>query len=214
MTRLEFLCRITAPAVELYYKMKYKVHYEGPLPQKGPCLLFAKHQTRDDQFLIGLFISHATRRHASYLMRKFVFPLNHVLQLYGGINVAREREREQGFYGAEEAKEKNRNAELEAIRVLKRGEPLVNFPEGTRLYKKMNTKFKLGIVRKILNIQKEIAQPYNLPGLPCSILGIEYEDASKKNSNVWLRAGEPFYVKNTTELEQRLLIEIPKLSGL
>jgi len=205
MTRLEFICDIAASIAAKALDAAYKVHYEGKLP-KGPSFIFAKHQGRLDQFLIGAMLHRQNRRPANYIMRKFKFPMHYLLQIGGGILVVRSIDVRRRHYSGQQEKEINNRAAKYAISRLELGETLAMFPEGTRAYKKLHTPFKMWIPEQIL-------QAYGKE-LPCTPLGIEYEDERKRGSHIWVRAGEPFYVKNTTELEQRLLIEIPKLSGL
>lgn len=205
MTKLEFICDIAASIVDKTLDAAYKVHYEGTLPE-GPSLIFAKHQGELDQFLIGVMLRRQNRRPANYIMRKFKFPMNYLLQIGGGILVVRSKEIRHGQYNGQEQKEINDRAAKYAISKLKLGEQLVMFPEGKRAYKKLHTPFKMWIPEQILQAcGKE---------LPCVPLGIEYEDAHKLHSNIWVRAGEPFYTNNTSELEKHLQKEIAQLSGL
>ena len=205
MARLDYLCEITRPAVVYALNKMYKIHYEGKLPAKGAYILFSKHQTWLDQFLIGVYIRETTSRLASYIMRRFKFPLNHILTLYGGINIARPKELQKRVYSRQKAEELNKRAIEKAIHVLKRGEPLVIFPEGTRGYQTMGTKLKMRIPEEIIKA--------NIPELQFIPLGMEVEDIDKPGSNIWLRAGQTFYTNNISTLEQRLFTEIARLSG-
>ncbi len=205
MTKLEFICDIAASIAAKALDAAYKVHYEGSLP-KGPSLIFAKHQGNLDQFLIGAMLHRQNRRPANYIMRKFGFPTHYLLQMGGGILVARSKDIRAGHYTGQQQKEVNCHAAKYAISRLKLGETLAMFPEATRAYKRLQTPLKLWMPEQILKVYSN--------GIICSALGIEVEDERKLGSHIWVRAGEPFYAKNTTELEQRLLIEIPRLSGL
>jgi len=199
------------PAVTTALETAYKVHYEGTLPRKGPYLLFAKHQGELDHFFIGMMIHKQTGRFANYMMRKFPFPLYCFLKTHGGILVVRSKDVKDGQYTEQERQEINDKAATYALSRLKLGEPLVNFPEGTRAYKQLHTPFKMWIAEKIIQAQENGDLSSRIPIVP---LGIEYEDANKLRSHVWVRAGEPFYTNNTSELETHLQKEISRLSGL
>ncbi len=211
MTRLDYLCTISAPIAKHALKSAYHLHFEGELPKKGPYVLFAKHQTWIDQFLVGHFIHETTGRFAHYIMRKFPFPFNRVLEWYGGINVARSIDVQKGAYTRDEADKKNEKATQEAINVLRRNQPLVMFPEATRkdCYRKMKQNLKMIIPTAIINAQGE-----QLPRTKFIPFGIQLEETYKPGTHIWLRAGKPFYTTEPNELEQYLIQEIARLSGL
>jgi len=209
MTRLDFLCKISAPIAKYALEGAYHLHFEGELPKKGPYVLFAKHQTWLDQFLVGHFIHETTDRLAHYIMRKFPFPFNHVLEWYGGVNVARSKEIIKGEYSRQEANNLNEKATEQAIQILRYGKPLVLFPEATRLYGEMKQILKMKIPTAIINAQGE-----QLPRIQFRPFGIELEKTYKLGTHIWLRAGEPFYTTDPSELEKHLIKEIARLSGL
>lgn len=209
MTKLDFLCDITVPLVRTALKRYYTINYEGEFPKNGPCLIFSKHVGDMDQFFVGLMLQKQGRL-ANYLMREFPFPLNYVLRLYGGILVVRAKDIAKGKYGQEEADEINYRAARYAISRLKLGEPVLSFPEGTRAPNTLRLPLRLGIAEKILYAQEKGA--FN-GKLPMSAVGIECKNNGAR-SNVWVRAGEPFYASKTSELEEHLHKELPKLSNI
>lgn len=199
---------MAVPFVRKVLESRYEIHYEGKFPEKGPCLIFSKHLGDMDQFFIGMML-YEQHRLATYIMRDFGF-INYFLRPMGGIMVVRSKELAKGNYTRAEAYEKNKRAADYSISRLKLEEPVVNFPEATRSPGKLRTPFKLWVAERILQAQENGefgCQIQNVSvGLECQV--------SNGYTHIWVRVGEPFYVRSKNELEEKLQKEIPRLSNI
>jgi hypothetical protein len=92
-----------------------------------------------------------------------------------------------------------------AIERLRRGEPAVIHPEGTRKWQEMNSVIirPKSILEQIVEAQKYLGP---IPFIP---VGIDYS-----GSRITVKIGQSHYTNDREELEQHLKEEIPKLSGL
>ena len=180
-----------------YLRTKYEISYEGKLPKKGPYVLLPKHQAGDDIPLEGHFIRRQTGRLAYFVMRGL--PFNTILEALGGIRVARPKDIRSGKVSREEAREINERATERVIACLGEGEPVVIHPGGTRRYKKVEE-----ISIKPTSLLGRIIEAY-AGTMPFISFDIQYQ-----GTNIQLKAGEPFYTTNPSELEQHLLKEIAR----
>ncbi|MEM3153984.1 MAG: 1-acyl-sn-glycerol-3-phosphate acyltransferase [Candidatus Woesearchaeota archaeon] len=207
MTRLDFLCHLAQPLVKAYLEKKYSVHYKGKFPE-GPCLIYSKHIGNMDQFFIGVML-YSQKKLATYIMRDFGI-LNYALRPIGGIMVVRSKDFAKTGYSRMEANQQNKRAADYALSRLKLKEPVVSFPEGTRSPGKIRTPFKLWVAEQILCAQENGAFEKPIPNVS---VGLEIKELHGK-THVWVRAGEPFHARCKSELENKLLEEMPKLSNI
>jgi 1-acyl-sn-glycerol-3-phosphate acyltransferase len=130
-------------------------------------------------------------------------PFRLILEAYGGIMIARAREIKKGKYDKEKGKEINQTAIQKTINVLEKGEIVVIHPEGTRSPNKMRQIriAKDSVIDRIIQEKKD-----TIPFIP---LGIQYE-----SKNIYLRAGQPIFTKETGELEEKISKELQILSNI
>jgi len=113
------LYAVLEPLVQLLAVLAYRARYTGMrnIPAKGGVLVISNHQSHFDPPLVGM----GTRRQMRYLARSSLFgfaPFRWLTNALGAVPIDRDRG---GLAGIKES-----------LRLLKRGEMLVMFPEGTR----------------------------------------------------------------------------------
>lgn len=200
MDRINFVYKMGRALTSIYFNSRYNLHFEGELP-KPPFVLLPKHQYHKDIILEGLFIHDRLRVSAYWIMRPL--PFKSILEMYGGIMIARAREVKKGKYDKEKGQEINQKAIQKTNEVLKKGEIVVIHPEGTRSPNKMRP-IRIAKDSIIDSIVKE--QNGDLPFVP---LGIQYE-----GKNIYLRSGEPIFTIEIGELESKISKELQILSNI
>lgn len=170
------------------YKLWYnpKIIGASNIPKEVPIIICANHKHIMDQCSILI----STKRMVHYLAKKEYFDGKYAwfFKMAGCIPVNRSI--------------KDKNASEKAINILKQGQAIGLFPEGTRnRTKEFLLPFKYGAV--------SMAQKTNAYIVPVGITG-EYKFRSK---NLVTRIGEPFKVNNMTleEANEKLKKEITKL---
>ena len=198
MRRSYWVYRASEILVNLGFKTFYNIHQEGEIPS-GPCIVLPKHQRKLDILLEGHVIYRATGKQPSFIMKGFPFPLNHFLQLYGGILVARPKDLRKGKITKDEAKDVNGKAASQTIELLRQGQVVVAHPEGTRTEGRIGP-IKMALLERIVHAET---------GAPFVLMGIEYD-----GRNITVRTGDPFYTTDAKALEDHIRRELPRLSGL
>lgn len=201
MDRINCIYRMGRALTSIYFNAKYNLHFEGELPNP-PFVLLPKHQKHQDIILEGLFIHDRFKVPAYWIMRPL--PLRFLLEMYGGIVIARAKEIKKGKYDKEKGKEINQKAMQKVGDVLKKNEIVVIHPEGTRSPNKMRP---IKIAKD--SVIDTIIQKQNGKLLPFVPLGIQYE-----GKNIYLRSGEPIFTKETGELENKISKELQILSNI
>lgn len=201
MKRLNWFFKLCKLPTSLYLNTRYTIKFEGELP-KPPLVVLPKHQRHMDIPLEGIYVHNTTGIVPYFIMRPL--PCKTILEALGGIPIARGKEIRKGKYDAEQGKAINEQATEQAINAIKTGNPLIIHPEGTRHPDTMgNIRIKPdSILDTILREQK------NYQAIAFVPLGIHY------NKEITLKAGEPFFTDDPKSLEERLMKELPKLSGL
>jgi len=197
------LWTLIEPTLEAFLDIFYEVRYKGTLPE-GPCVILPKHQRFLDIPVDGCF-AYRKRGPAHFIMREFPFPLHQILKMCGTIHVVRGEDHARGKYTKEAAQKINENAINTAIDLLGKGEVVINYVEGKRTFKKMRPIHirPKSTLYGIINAQKEIGK------VAFVAMGNEYN-----GRNITVRAGNPFYTTSSSELENYLSKELPKLSRI
>lgn len=201
MDRINCVYKIGRALTSIYFDARYTLHFEGELP-KPPFVLLPKHQKHQDIILEGLFIYDRLKVPAYWVMRPL--PFRTLLEIYGGIVIARAKEIKKGKYDKEKGKEINQKAMQKVGDVLKKNEIVVIHPEGTRSPNKMRP---IKIAKD--SVIDYIIKQQNGELLPFVPLGIQYE-----GKNTTLRAGQPIYTNEAGELEEKLSKELAILSNI
>ncbi len=180
----------------LFYKIK--IDKEGKLPQDGPIVILPKHQSWTDIPLVSIAIKPVL-----YFVAKrelFRFPLiRDLLFLLGGIPLDRDRTI------------KSLDSFKKILKLLRLGEKVVIFPEGTYFRNKLGPP-KKGLLQMILRFQENMN--YNIPFIP---MGIRYGERVGWRRIVEIRIGYPLYAKTGSDslsLINKVMDEIGRLSGL
>ncbi len=137
--------------VNVFFMVFHRVRYFGKrnIPDTGPLLIVANHQSMYDPALIGAGI---TRRRCNYLARKTLFkfkPFAWLIDLYDAIPLDNDRI---GYEGIKET-----------LRRLKNGEAVLIFPEGARTFDGAIVPFKPGFLTLALRSGAAI-QPVAIAG--------------------------------------------------
>ena len=181
----------------------YRIKIEGQenLPPAGPAILLPKHQFWTDIPIVGL----AAWMPLNYIAKQelFVYPVvRHFLSFLGGVPIHR----------------LNPVKSLDSFRyveqLLKKGEFIVLFPEGT-YYPHAVGRGKHRFVERILHIQEKMGW-YGDKAIPFIPVGIRY-DEKKFRTEVHVKIGPPIYANGGSDAREftgRIVGEIAKLSGL
>jgi 1-acyl-sn-glycerol-3-phosphate acyltransferase len=115
------------------FTLAYSYRFEGSrrIPRTGPALLVANHQSFFDPFLVGMA---ASNRRLKYLARRTLFKggaLEWVMRSWGAAPIAREGMAKEGIQTV--------------LELLKQGQAVVMFPEGTRTHDGKMQPLKPGI---------------------------------------------------------------------
>jgi len=181
----------------------YRIKVEGRenIPPAGPAILLPKHQFWTDIPIMGL----AAWRPLNFIAKQelFVYPgVRHFISSLGGVPIHR----------------LNPVKSLRSFRyveqLLKRGEFIVLFPEGT-YYPHAVGPGKYRFIERIVRTQEKVEWPgeEKLPFIP---VGIRYNE-KKFRTEVHVKIGQPIYSKGESggeEFTRRVVEEIARLSGL
>ncbi len=191
-----FTRKISKFLFSLFYKIK--IDKEDKLPQNGPIVILPKHQYWTDIPLVSIAIKPVL-----YFVAKkelFRFPLiRDLLFLLGGIPLDRDRTI------------KSLDSFKKILKLLRLGEKVVIFPEGTYFRNKLGPP-KKGLLQMILRFQENMN--YNIPFIP---MGIRYGERVGWRRIVEIRIGHPLYANTGSDslsLINKVMDEIGRLSGL
>ncbi len=185
------------------FRLIYRLKIEGRehLPPRGPCIILPKHQFWTDIPIVGI----AALRPLYYIAKQELFEqggISHLVRLLGGIPIDR----------------KNPIKSLDTFRfvdeILKRGESMVLFPEGT-YYPYCMGPGKHRLVQWILRFQEDMGWEGGR-AIPFVPMGIDYEKR-KFRPEVRVKIGLPLYSNGQAdgpEFTRRLIAEIGELSNL
>lgn len=189
----------------------HKVQYEGAqhIPEQGPALVIAKHQSLQDIILEGIFLRTYCQRQGNWVMKS---RLPGILKYLGGIKVKRPRDlpkdRKQRKKQIQGAKDQNKEANQYIEWLLQQGEIIVAHPEATR------SPYRMAPFRKeIFTLAKRVQREHGIE-IPVIPLGIEYDPSIwAPRSRVCVRAGKPSKAV-TPGLADKVSKELYSLSNL
>ncbi len=201
--RANFIYRLVRIFGYVSFQAIYRLRVEGQgnIPSRGPCLILPKHQFWTDSPIVGW----AVCRPLNYIAKQelFVYPgVRQFITLLGGIPV-------------------NRLHPIKSLdsfryidRLLKMGEYIVLFPEGT-YYPHTMGEGKYRFIQRLLRFREEMGWhgPQAIPFVP---VGISY-DEKKFRTEIKVRIGQPLYAKEESDgklFTLSLLQRIAELSGL
>ena len=181
----------------------YALKFEGgeKIPLHSPGMICPKHQFWTDIPIVSL----AAHRPLSFIAKQelFVYPvIRHFLTALGGIPMDRQKPL------------KSLNSFRYVEELLKKGEFIVLFPEGTYYPNSMGGG-KHRFIQRILRVQEKMGWKgeRRIPFIP---MGIRYE-TKKFRTKVRVKIGTPLYADEEAEgaeLTRRILSDIAELSGL
>jgi 1-acyl-sn-glycerol-3-phosphate acyltransferase len=200
MRRNSFVYSVTRRIARLVFSILYRIETDRRevLPDHGPAVILPKHQYWTDIPIISL----AFKPLLHFVAKKelFEYPLiRNYLFLLGGIPVDR--------------KESIRTLKSfrTVISLLKAGEKVVIFPEGTYCRDRMGLG-KSRLLRMILRFQSELE--HQIPFVP---VGIRYGERAGWRRQVAIRIGHPLFAEKESDhilLTQRVMEEISRLCRL
>jgi 1-acyl-sn-glycerol-3-phosphate acyltransferase len=200
MKRNPFVYSVTRRIARLIFSMFYRIEEDRSeaLPDHGPAVILPKHQYWTDIPIVSL----AFEPLLYFLAKKelFEYPLiRHYLSLLGGIPVDRR-----------ESIRTLKSFRM-VISLLKAGEKVVIFPEGTYFRDRVGLG-KSRLLRMILKFQSE--WEYRIPFIP---VGIQYGERVGWRRRVAIRIGRPQFAERESEdtlLTERVMKEIGRLCEL
>jgi 1-acyl-sn-glycerol-3-phosphate acyltransferase len=200
MKRNRFVYSVTRRIARLIFSFFYRIEADRreALPDHGPAVILPKHQYWTDIPIV----SFAFEPLLYFLAKKelFEYPLiRHYLSLLGGIPVDRR-----------ESIRTLKSFRM-VISLLKAGEKVVIFPEGTYFRDRVGLG-KSRLLRMILKFQSE--WEYRIPFIP---VGIQYGERVGWRRRVAIRIGHPQFAKRGSEdslLTERVMQEIGRLCEL
>jgi 1-acyl-sn-glycerol-3-phosphate acyltransferase len=190
----------TKKVAQLVFSIFYRIETEWKttLPDHGPMIILPKHQYWTDIPIVSL----AFKPLLYFVAKKelFQFPLiRDYLSLLGGLPV----DREQSIRTLDSFKA--------LVSLLKAGEKIVIFPEGTYVRNGVGSG-KSRLLQMILRFQSELG--YSIPFVP---VGIRYGGSSGWRRRVEVRIGSPLFAEKDSDalpLTRRALEEIGRLCQL
>lgn len=200
MGRNPFIYRLTRKIAQLVFSTLYriKVYETSPLPKEGPLIILPKHQYWTDIPIISLAFKPLL-----YFVAKrelFNYPIvREYLSLLGGIPLDRKRTL------------RSLDSFRFLITLLKSGEKIVIFPEGT-YYRGGVGPGKSRLLQMILRVQEELK--LKIPFLP---VGIRYGERKGWRKEVEVSIGSPLFGEKESEavsMTERAMEEISRLSRL
>jgi 1-acyl-sn-glycerol-3-phosphate acyltransferase len=200
MKRSSFIYSVTRRIARLVFSIFYRIEADRKevLPDHGPAVILPKHQYWTDIPIVSLAFEPLL--HFVAKKELFEYPLiRHYLFLLGGIPVDR--------------KESIRTLKSfrTVISLLKAGEKVVIFPEGTYFRDRVGSG-KSRLLRMILKFQSELE--YRIPFIP---VGIRYGERVGWRRRVAIRIGHPQFAERESEdtlLTERVMEEIGRLCEL
>ncbi len=181
----------------------YQMRVEGRenIPGHGPGIFLPKHQFWTDIPIVAL----AAGRPVSFIAKQelFIYPgIRHFLTSMGGVPIDRQNPI------------RNLDTFRYVERLLKQGEFIVLFPEGT-YYPRCMGRGKHGFIQRILRFQEKTGWTGSraIPFIP---MGIQYQ-RGRFRSEVRVRIGPPLFPPGQTEgidFTRRIMARIADLSGL
>ena len=174
--------------VKLFYP-RIEVDGRENLPAGGPLLFVSNHP---NGLLDPLVLMVGLRRHISFLAKSTFFanPLGRlVMGAFGALPVYRQRDegREGGAQGDRGARNEQTFARCRAL--LRAGQPLALFPEGTTHSNPTMLPLRTGAARIALSAEAEAGWQLGLRVVP---VGLWYQDKALFRSSALLVVGEPF----------------------
>jgi 1-acyl-sn-glycerol-3-phosphate acyltransferase len=178
-----------------------KLEGRGNIPAHDPAIICPKHQFWTDIPIVGL----AAARPLSFIAKQELFThpvIRHFLTAMGGIPMDRQKPL------------KSLNSFRYVEKLLRRGESIVLFPEGTYFPHSMGDG-KHRFIQLILRLQEKMGWEGSkrIPFVP---LGIQY-GSGKLRREVRVNIGEPLYAQGEAEgveFTRRIMGAIASLSGL
>ncbi|MGA2517471.1 MAG: lysophospholipid acyltransferase family protein [Thermodesulfobacteriota bacterium] len=190
----------TKKVAQLVFSIFYRIETERKttLPDHGPMIILPKHQYWTDIPIVSL----AFKPLLYFVAKKelFKYPLiRNYLSFLGGLPV----DREQSIRTLDSFKA--------LVSLLKAGEKIVIFPEGTYVRNGVGSG-KSRLLQMILRFQSELG--YSIPFIP---VGIRYGERSGWRRRVEVCIGSPLFAEKDSDalpLTHRALQEIGRLCGL
>ncbi len=200
MRRNSFVYALTRFIGQRVFPLFYEVEIEGgtALPLKSPAVILPKHQYWTDIPLVGLSFKFPLYFVAKIELFKYV-GIRSFLELLGGIPV----DRSQSI--------RTLSSMRALLSLLKEGERVVIFPEGTYVRSAVGPG-KNRLIQMILNFQPVLKQ--TIPFIP---LGIRYGERVGWRRKVEIRIGSPLFAESESDpdlLTRRMMGEIASLSRL
>jgi 1-acyl-sn-glycerol-3-phosphate acyltransferase len=200
MKRNSFIYSVTKRLARLVFSIFYRIETEWKttLPDHGPMIILPKHQYWTDIPIVSL----AFKPLLYFVAKKelFKYPLiRNYLSFLGGLPV----DREQSIRTLDSFKA--------LVSLLKAGEKIVIFPEGTYVRNGVGSG-KSRLLQMILRFQSELG--YSIPFIP---VGIRYGGRSGWRRRVEVRVGSPLFAEKDSDalpLTHRALEEIGRLCHL
>ena len=200
MGRNSFVYLLTREIARLVFSIFYQIETDmrEVLPDHGPAVILPKHQYWTDIPIVSF--TFKSLLHFVAKKELFEYPLiRHYLFLLGGIPVDRKES------------VRTLNSFRTLLSLLKAGEKVVIFPEGTYFRDRMGSG-KSRLLRMILRFQSELE--YHIPFIP---VGIRYGERVGWKRLVAIRIGQPLFAERESDgilLTQRVMEEIGHLSGV
>jgi len=200
MKRNSFIYSVTKRLARLVFSIFYRIETEwkATLPNHGPIIILPKHQYWTDIPIVSLVFKPLL-----YFVAKkelFKYPLvRGYLSFLGGLPVDRERS------------VRTLDSFKALVSLLRAGEKIVIFPEGTYVRNGMGSG-KSRLLQMILRYQSELG--YSIPFIP---VGIRYGERSGWRRRVEVRIGSPLFAEKDTDvvpLTDRVIEEIGHLCQL
>ncbi|HXX34667.1 MAG TPA: lysophospholipid acyltransferase family protein [Thermodesulfobacteriota bacterium] len=200
MRRNSFIYSGTKRLARVVFSIFYRIETEQKttLPDHGPMIILPKHQYWTDIPIVSLVFKPLL-----YFVAKkelFKYPLiRNYLSFLGGLPV----DREQSIRTLDSFKT--------LVSLLKAGEKIVIFPEGTYVRNGVGSG-KSRLLQMILRFQSELG--YSIPFIP---VGIRYGERSGWRRTVEVSIGSPLFAEKDSDalpLTHRALEEIGRLSQL
>ncbi len=201
--RSNILYRFIRSVGYVSFNCVYRIKVEGRenVPPAGPAILLPKHQFWTDIPIMCL----AAWRPLNFIAKQelFVYPVvRHFISSLGGVPIHRSNP------------VKSLGSFRYVEQLLKKGECIVLFPEGT-YYPHAVGRGKHRFVERILRTQEKAGWPGD-KALPFIPVGIRYNE-KKFRTEVHVKIGQPIYSRGESggeEFTRRIMEEIAKLSGL
>lgn len=167
---------------------RFRILGSGNIPLEGPVLVLANHQSYLDPILVGV----ASRRKFRFLARKtlFFWPFSWLISSLGATPIDRKGS---GIAGVRAT-----------LKILKQGEGVVLFPEGTRSKDGNLQPLKPGFCA----IAKRSSAPILPIGIAGSFLALPYGKICPRLKPVVLQFGEPIELSEMAELNDDELQEL------